>query len=344
MSDGTPNGGGHPVVGRAAVGNTAGSQSGYGTQTDETEDETAVSTPTSGASGNGTSPTSSSGDSGSSSTPSSEAGRASVPSTATQTINVPPAFGGNGSSRSAGTTGSSSYLGGDSGSSSGSSSSGSSFGSSSSSFGSSSSYDSSSYEGSSYDDNPAPAGGESNYGFTEQSGPSYGIPPSSTTIGTSYGPDPAGATGTASVGSSNPLGRAVRSAKNTMQAAAARGPRRARLQLRRIDPWSVLKFSLAVSAVLLIVFVVATTAIYVVLWSMGVFDAVNNTIKTFTAGDNSGSGVDLTISPQLVIGGAAVIGLINVVLFSALATIGAFIYNVCADLVGGIEITLAERD
>ncbi|WP_279580141.1 DUF3566 domain-containing protein [Fodinicola feengrottensis] len=113
--------------------------------------------------------------------------------------------------------------------------------------------------------------------------------------------------------------------------------------MRRIDPWSVLKFSLAVSGVLLIVFVVATTALYVVLWSMGVFDDVNSTIKTFTAGDST-SGASFSISPQLVIGGAAVIGLINVVLFSALATIGSFIYNVCADLVGGIEITLAERD
>jgi len=32
------------------------------------------------------------------------------------------------------------------------------------------------------------------------------------------------------------------------------------------------------------------------------------------------------------------------VLFTALATLGAFIYNVCADLVGGIELTSAERD
>ncbi|HWB35011.1 MAG TPA: DUF3566 domain-containing protein, partial [Rugosimonospora sp.] len=45
-----------------------------------------------------------------------------------------------------------------------------------------------------------------------------------------------------------------------------------------------------------------------------------------------------------VIGTAGVIGLVNVVLFTALATLGAFIYNVCADLVGGIEVTLSEKD
>ncbi len=45
-----------------------------------------------------------------------------------------------------------------------------------------------------------------------------------------------------------------------------------------------------------------------------------------------------------MIGGAALLGLVNVVLFTALATLGAFIYNVCADLVGGIELTLAEKE
>ncbi|WP_187369762.1 DUF3566 domain-containing protein [Fodinicola acaciae] len=326
MSDGTPSGGGQPVVGRAAVGQAGAAGS------DDNVDETASTAPTSG---NGAAPSSGgpSVDSGSSSAAS---GRASVPpSTATQTINVPSAFGGNGTPGS-----SSSYL--------GESSSDSSFGSSSS-----SSFDSG--YGSSYDDSSsAPSSGAGRYGVSEPGAPSYGIPPGTgSTIGTSYGsgagPESSSvgtATGTATVGGSGgalgSVGRAVRSAKSTMQAAAARGPRRARLQLRRIDPWSVLKFSLAVSAVLLIVFVVATTAIYVALWSMGVFDDVNNTIKTFTS-DSSGTG-GFAISPQLVIGGAAVIGLINVVLFSALATIGSFIYNVCADLVGGIEITLAERD
>jgi hypothetical protein len=32
------------------------------------------------------------------------------------------------------------------------------------------------------------------------------------------------------------------------------------------------------------------------------------------------------------------------VLLTALCTVGTFIYNLCADLVGGLEITLSERD
>jgi hypothetical protein len=39
-----------------------------------------------------------------------------------------------------------------------------------------------------------------------------------------------------------------------------------------------------------------------------------------------------------------VIGLINVVLFTALATVGTFIYNQCCDMVGGIQVTLADPD
>jgi hypothetical protein len=50
------------------------------------------------------------------------------------------------------------------------------------------------------------------------------------------------------------------------------------------------------------------------------------------------------ISPLEVIGGSAVLGVVNVVLFTALATIVAFVYNVAADLVGGIHVTLTESD
>jgi hypothetical protein len=45
-----------------------------------------------------------------------------------------------------------------------------------------------------------------------------------------------------------------------------------------------------------------------------------------------------------VIGASGAIGLVMVVLFTALSTLAAFIYNVCADLVGGIEVTLSEKE
>jgi len=137
----------------------------------------------------------------------------------------------------------------------------------------------------------------------------------------------------------------VRAARKTVTAAAGRGPRRARLHLKRIDPWSVMKFSFAVSFVLFVVVIVATSVLYLALDAMGVFESVNKTLEQLISSTGSDSGDSgFRITAKGVIGGAALLGLVNVVLFTALATLGAFIYNVCADLVGGIELTLAEKE
>lgn len=154
----------------------------------------------------------------------------------------------------------------------------------------------------------------------------------------------------AGVTSSARVADAVRAARAAVSQAAARGPRRARLRLKRVDPWSVMKFSFAVSIVLFIVMVVATTVLYIALDAMGVFDTVNDMLAMLmgTSGDAGGAAAgseeSFRITAKGVIGAAALLGVVNMVLFTALATLGSFIYNVCADLVGGVEVTLAERD
>jgi hypothetical protein len=108
-----------------------------------------------------------------------------------------------------------------------------------------------------------------------------------------------------------------------------------------------MKFSFAVSVVLFVVMVVATSVLYVILDGLGVIASVNDMLSQFTSGSGEGTattGTGMVISAKGVIGGAALLGMLNMVLFTALATLGAFIYNVCADLVGGVEVTLAERD
>ena len=122
-----------------------------------------------------------------------------------------------------------------------------------------------------------------------------------------------------------------------------RGPRRARLQLRHIDTWSALKISLVLSIALFFIWMVAVGILYGVLSGLGVFDTLNDLFGQLGTA-SSGEGGGTVITPGIVFGGAAVIGAINIVLMTALATVAAFIYNLCADLVGGLEVTLAERD
>lgn len=149
--------------------------------------------------------------------------------------------------------------------------------------------------------------------------------------------------GTPAVGAAR-VGEAVRAARTSVSSAASRGPRRARLNLKRIDPWSVMKFAFAVSVVLFIVIVVATSVLYLALDAMGVFSSVNDSLSDLVnAGGGQGTS-GFQITAKGVIFSSMLIGAVNVVLFTALATLGAFVYNVCADLVGGIELTLAERD
>ncbi|AHH93385.1 hypothetical protein KALB_8 [Kutzneria albida DSM 43870] len=121
-----------------------------------------------------------------------------------------------------------------------------------------------------------------------------------------------------------------------------RGPRRASLQVKRVDPWSVLKLALVLGFAMFLVWMVAVGVLYGVLQGMGVWNKLNGTYNDLVQGGDT-SGGDL-INVGRVFGVAAVVGLVNVILFTALGTVSAFIYNVSADLAGGIEVTLSERE
>ena len=148
----------------------------------------------------------------------------------------------------------------------------------------------------------------------------------------------------AAAGAADPKDKGSRGSKVRGPAkASGRGPRRARLQLRHIDTWSALKISLVLSIALFFIWMVAVGVLYGVLSALGVFDTLNELFGQLGSASGSEAAGDV-VTPGVVFGGAAVIGAINIVLMTALCTVGTFIYTLCSDLVGGLELTLSERD
>lgn len=154
----------------------------------------------------------------------------------------------------------------------------------------------------------------------------------------------AGSRGDSAAGSSG--GRSItaesRDARVQLSARRSHGPVRASMQIRRIDPWSTLKVSLLLSVALFFVWMITVAFLYLVLGGMGVWAKLNSNVGDLL-NNASGSSAEL-VSSGTIFGGAFLIGLVNIVLMTALATIGAFVYNLITDLIGGIEVTLADRD
>ena len=121
--------------------------------------------------------------------------------------------------------------------------------------------------------------------------------------------------------------------------------RKARLRVAKADPWSVMKVSFLLSIALGIGTIVASAVLWMVMDAMGVFSTVGGTISEAT-GSNESNGFDLQafLSLPNVLMFTSIIAVIDVVLATALATLGAFIYNLSAGFVGGVELTLAEDE
>ncbi|MGW0038113.1 DUF3566 domain-containing protein [Gordonia sp. NPDC003376] len=118
---------------------------------------------------------------------------------------------------------------------------------------------------------------------------------------------------------------------------------RAAVQIRRLDPWATFKVCGTLAVIGFVIWMIAIAVLYLVLDGMGVWEQINSSFGTLVTADNSSTEGDI-IGAGSVFGYAALLGVINSILITALATIGAYIYNIVADMVGGLEVTLADLD
>jgi hypothetical protein len=121
--------------------------------------------------------------------------------------------------------------------------------------------------------------------------------------------------------------------------------RKAQLAIARIEPWSVMKFSFMISLVGWVILFVAVAAMYFVLQKIGVFTSIEHTVGLVTASKaHVGSDASSWFSASRVLGYTMLIGAVNVILITALATVFAVLYNLVTVVAGGIEVTLKETD
>ncbi len=121
--------------------------------------------------------------------------------------------------------------------------------------------------------------------------------------------------------------------------------RQAMLTLARLEPWSVMKFSFLASVVAFIILFVAVAVLYMVLSALGAFDSIQHFVTTITSAKNqSGTNISHWFSASLILGYTAMLGAVNIVLITAMSTVGSVIYNLIAKTVGGVEVTLRETE
>src|SRR5512141_464533 len=139
-----------------------------------------------------------------------------------------------------------------------------------------------------------------------------------------------------------PAGAAATPSPTAARAPAARPSRKvqrrhARVVIRKVGPWSVFKMSLIFYVCVMLVILGAGVILYGMLGAIGALDSTQRLIRDLFA-DQS-----FVINGQWLFSRGLAIGLGMVVVWSLINVFIAFLYNLISDLVGGIEVTLAER-
>lgn len=144
-------------------------------------------------------------------------------------------------------------------------------------------------------------------------------------------------------GAARPDPRPVRPAAAAPRGAQRRSMRKARLRLVQVDAWSVMKTAFLLSIAIGIITVVAVAVVWGVLGAAGVWDSIDSMVRQTLGSDNSTPfHIQDYIGTSRVLGFTMIVAVVDVILITAISTLAAFVYNLAATLVGGIEVTLAE--
>ena len=120
--------------------------------------------------------------------------------------------------------------------------------------------------------------------------------------------------------------------------------RKAHLRITHVDPWSVMKVSFLFSIAIGIVIVVAVGVVWAVLGAAGIWDSIDATVADVVGDSGQGFRIEDYLGMSRVMGFTMIVAVVDVVLVTVIGTLGAFLYNLAAALLGGIEVVLAEDE
>ena len=181
-------------------------------------------------------------------------------------------------------------------------------------------------------------------GATFDTGPQSAAGSSTTTAPNTSGADTGGTplTRGAVTTQTAPTKKVAPTAAARPAARKAKRPRRVRLAVARVDPWSVMKMSFLLSVALGIAGVILTAVLWMILSTMNVFTDIEGVLQSLQTTTSDPFSIKDYVGFGRVVSLSIVIGVIDVILMTAIATVMAFLYNICSALVGGVQLTLTD--